>query len=99
VFTSLSMGGVLLILILYKYVKTRRLVAGYSRRGRWWGSSSETSNDRSRATTDFSQQTTVESGVTSSAKRSIYDRALLIRFSIGFTILAYVVSSPKSQSN
>lgn len=28
VFTSLSIGGVLLILILYKYVKTRRLVAG-----------------------------------------------------------------------
>jgi hypothetical protein len=81
------MGGVLLVLILYKYVKTRRLVAGYSRRGRWWASS-DASKDRSQATRDFSQQATVESGVTSSTRRSIYDRALLVRFSIGFIILA-----------
>lgn len=83
------MGGILLVLILYKYVKTRRLVAGYSRRGRWWASGSKDS----RATRDFSQQATVESGVTSNTRRSIYDRALLVRFSIGFVILAYVLSS------
>ena len=82
------MGGVLLILILYKYVKTRRLVAGgYAKRGHWWASSG-TSRDRSQDTRDFNAQGTVESGVTSNSSRSIYDRALLIRFSIGFMILA-----------
>ncbi|KAN0108479.1 hypothetical protein V8E51_008221 [Hyaloscypha variabilis] len=86
-FSSLSVGGILLVLILYKYVKTRRLVAGYGRRGRWWASSGS-SKDRSRATQDFSQQGTIESGVASNTRRSIYDRALLIRFSIGFMILA-----------
>lgn len=90
VFTSLSMGSILLILILYKYMKTRRLVMGYSRRGRWWASGS--SKDRSRATRDLSQQgtveSTVESGGVSTTRRSIYDRSLVIRFSIGFVILA-----------
>ncbi len=82
VFTSLSVGSILLILILYKYVKSRRLVAGYSRRGHWWASG-ESSGQR-----DFSQQGTMDSGVVSNTRRSIYDRALLIRFSIGFVILA-----------
>lgn len=88
VFTSLSMGSILLILILYKYMKTRRLVAGHSqRRGRWWAS------DGSKSRTDDSAyaQGTVETGVSaavSSTRRSIYDRALVTRFTIGFVILA-----------
>ncbi|KAG4410962.1 hypothetical protein IFR04_015909 [Cadophora malorum] len=87
-FTSLSMGSILLILILYKYMKTRRLVAGHSqRRGRWWAS------DGSKSRTDDSAyaQGTVETGVSaavSSTRRSIYDRALVTRFTIGFVILA-----------
>jgi hypothetical protein len=82
------MGGILLILILYKYVKTRRLVAGYSISGGWWASGSKDS----RGTRDLSQQATVESEVTFNTRSSIYDRALLVRFSIGFVILACVLS-------
>lgn len=86
------MGSVLLVLILYKYMKTRRLVAGYSQRqGRWWAS------DGSKSRTDESGYApgTVETGVSgavsgggSSTRRSIYDRALVTRFTIGFVILA-----------
>ena len=86
VFTSLTVGAILLVLILYKYVKTRRLVMGHSRRGRWWGSNSK--DQSSQGTRDYSQNETVESGVATNTKRSIYDRALLTRFSIGFVILA-----------
>ncbi|KAG4434667.1 hypothetical protein IFR05_009842 [Cadophora sp. M221] len=87
-FTSLSFGSVLLVLILYKYMKTRRLVAGHSqRRGRWWAS------DGSKSRTDDSGYApgTIETGVSgtvSSTRRSIYDRALVTRFTIGFVILA-----------
>lgn len=94
VFTSLSMGSVLLILILKKYMKTRQLVEGYSRRGRWWdsGSSKDRSENRSGNLSEIDVVTryTAETGVTPSTRRSIYDRALLTRFTIGFVILAYV---------
>ena len=86
--TSLTVGSVLLVLILYKYMKTRRLVAGNSHIGRWWASgSSKQSNSRSR---DVGTSGTVESGITSHTRRSIYDRALVTRFTIGFAVLALV---------
>ncbi|CZR59817.1 uncharacterized protein PAC_09711 [Phialocephala subalpina] len=87
-FSSLSMGSILLILILYKYMKTRRLVSGYSRRGRWWASGSSKDRSENRSGNDIGAGYTAESGVTSSTRRSIYDRALVTRFTIGFVILA-----------
>jgi len=66
-------------------MKTRRLVMGSNsaQLGGWWGPSSGDSTVRSQ---------TLESGTgpeaLSDRKRSIYDRALLIRFSIAFVILA-----------
>ncbi|KAH6674167.1 hypothetical protein B0J14DRAFT_33301 [Halenospora varia] len=80
---SMAIGTVLLILILYKYMKTRRLVMGSGRRGKWWASGS--SKDRSQ--TDFGTNGTDRSGVASSTRQSIYDRALVTRFTIGFGIL------------
>jgi hypothetical protein len=86
---SLAIGSVLLILILYKYMKTRRLLTGPGRRG-WWasGGSKERSRDEFIGT-----ERTIESGVTSVTKRTSYDRALVTRFTIGFVILAYVSSA------
>ncbi|KAF8851897.1 hypothetical protein BDZ45DRAFT_129285 [Acephala macrosclerotiorum] len=87
-FSSLSMGSILLVLILYKYMKTRRLVSGYSRRGRWWASGSSKDRSENRSGNDIGAGYTAESGVASSTRRSIYDRALVTRFTIGFVILA-----------
>ncbi|CZT44969.1 uncharacterized protein RSE6_05232 [Rhynchosporium secalis] len=90
IFTSLSLGSILLVLILYKYMKTRRLVAGpAARRGRWWASN----GSKSRSNDDSGYAAgTVETGVSSgggpNTRRSIYDRALVTRFSIGFVVLA-----------
>jgi hypothetical protein len=84
VFSSLSMGSVLLVLILYKYMKTRRLVAGYGKRGRWWASDDRSQQD---VGTNYTADT-MTSGMTSSTRRSIYDRALMTRFTLGFVIMA-----------
>ncbi|KAK0106940.1 hypothetical protein ONS95_003655 [Cadophora gregata] len=87
-FTSLSMGSILLVLILYKYMKTRRLVAGHSqRRGRWWASDGSKSRTDESAYAEGTVDTAI-SGTLSSTRRSIYDRALITRFTIGFVILA-----------
>jgi len=74
-------GSILLILILYKYMKTRRLLAGSARREGWFASNEGTSDSRDATST-------MESGINSETRRSIYDRALVIRFTIGFVILA-----------
>jgi hypothetical protein len=78
------MGSILLLLILYKYMKTRRLVAGYGKRGRWWASDDRSQRD---VGADYTADT-VASGVTSSTRRSIYDKALITRFTLGFVIMA-----------
>ncbi len=83
-FFSLSMGSILLILILYKYMKTRRLVSGYGKRGRWWASDSRSQRD---VGADYTAETAA-SGMTSSTRRSIYDKALIIRFTLAFVIMA-----------
>ncbi|KAF4626181.1 hypothetical protein G7Y89_g11983 [Cudoniella acicularis] len=81
---SMAIGTVLLILILYKYMKTRRLVAGSNQqRGRWWASGSS----KERSQNDIGTNGTMESGIGSNTRRSIYDRALVTRFTIGFGIL------------
>ncbi|KAH8596385.1 hypothetical protein B0O99DRAFT_593705 [Bisporella sp. PMI_857] len=77
----MSIGSILLVLILYKYMKTRRLVMGYAKRSAWWASDSETLQSQD-------VEGTAQSGATSQIRRSIYDRALLTRFTIGFLILA-----------
>ncbi len=83
-FTSLSMGSILLILILYKYMKTRRLVFGHAKRGRWWASDSRSQRDLGP---DYAAETAA-SRMASSARRSIYDKTLITRFTLGFVIMA-----------
>jgi hypothetical protein len=85
VLISMSAGTVLLMLILYKYMKTRRLVMGSAHRGGWWASG----GSKERRQRDIGAEGTIESGITASTGRSsIYDRALVARFTIGFIILA-----------
>lgn len=81
---SMLVGSILLIFILYKYMKTRRLVAGYANRGGWWASA----GSKERRNRDIGADGTAESGVTANTSRSIYDRVLVTRFSIGFVVLA-----------
>jgi hypothetical protein len=83
VFTSMSVGSILLIFILYKYVKTRGLVAGFAKRGGWWASG----GSKERQARGFGAEGIMESDITSNTRRSIYDRALVVRFTIGFVIL------------
>ncbi|RDW92421.1 hypothetical protein BP5796_01815 [Coleophoma crateriformis] len=89
-FFSLTAGGVLLVMILFKYIKTRRLTMKHSYRSPWWAShnsksvSSSTGMDASETNATFG---TTESEAIS-ARQSTYDRALVTRFTIGFVILA-----------
>ena len=83
VFLTLSMGSVLLILILYKYMKTRRLATGGSRRGAWWASRDSKSQQSRDVGSNYTPGT-----ANLSTRSSIYDRALITRFSIGFVVLA-----------
>lgn len=81
----MSAGTALLVLTLYKYVRTRRLVMSSARRGGWWAS------DGTKDTTQQDTRTsrTIESSdVTSNLRRSIYDKALIARFTVGFVVLA-----------
>ena len=92
VFISLMTGSVLLILTLVRYVKTRRLAAGGSRRGRWWASDSA----KSQASQDIGSHYT-RGTENLSTRSSIYDRALLIRFTIGFSVMSYVSIAQQSK--
>jgi hypothetical protein len=85
VILSFTVGTVVQILTLYKYMKTRRLLAGQARRGRWWAPGSI-----ERSNIDIGTDTTTSRGshVLASAEQAVYDRALVIRFSIGFFFLA-----------
>lgn len=85
-FISLTSGSFLLVLILYKYMKTRRLAAGGSRRGRWWASE----QSKSQGSQDIGSHYTRATG-NLTTRSSIYDRALITRFSIGFVVNAYVL--------
>ena len=80
---SMSVGSIMLVLILYKYMRTRRLVVGHGKRGGWWASGG--SKERSR---DVGSEGTTDSTLTTATQRSLYDRALVTRFTIGFVILA-----------
>lgn len=92
VLISLSLGGLSLILTLYKYVKTRRLAMGKAGRGGWWASRSSPHEHSSQ---DLGSETgngtlSVSEG-TVNTRKSIYDRALITRFTVGFVILAWVL--------
>lgn len=78
------MGSLLLALILYKYIKTRRLVSGYAKRGKWWASDDRSQRDVGADNT----AETVTTGNTTNSRRSIYDKALVTRFTLGFVIMA-----------
>ncbi|KAF7870550.1 hypothetical protein EAF04_004294 [Stromatinia cepivora] len=83
---SLSVGSILMILILYKYIKTRRLLFAHDKRNGWWVSSGAAT-----ATDTTGTCTGNGSGIANdnhkATRRSLYDRALIIRFTIGFVIL------------
>ncbi|TGO52245.1 hypothetical protein BCON_0145g00270 [Botryotinia convoluta] len=86
---SLSTGSILMVLILYKYIKTRRLLFAHEKRNGWWASSgTATATD----TTGISTGTGTGTGQSNAnnrkiARRSVYDRALITRFTIGFVII------------
>ncbi|KAH8821638.1 hypothetical protein F5884DRAFT_850857 [Xylogone sp. PMI_703] len=84
VLVSLFGGSILLILILYKYILTRRLLARNIKRSRWWDPTVPKKGNNRDAVTNG---TTRSSGL-SSAQIQIYDRALVTRFTIGFLVLA-----------
>lgn len=87
VLVSMLAGVVLMILTLFKYIKTRRLVMGSGQRGGWWASGG--SKER-RAPTLSVNANVSQSGVTttsSGVRNALYDRSLIIRFCIGFTIM------------
>lgn len=85
IFLSLGMGSILLILILYQYIKTRRLIAETCNRGSWWGpGESELAIDPGKVSGNYGR---VSSFKIWSRKESIYDRALITRFTIGFVIM------------
>lgn len=65
-------------------MKTRRLATGQAKRGAWWASGAS----KEIRSQDVGLGGTVKSGVTLGIQRSIYDRALVIRFTVGFIILA-----------
>jgi hypothetical protein len=82
---SMLAGTACLILTLYKYIKTRRLVAGSRERGGWWASGSS----KGQRAPNVSTEGTANSSSTDESRGSIYDRALITRFTIGFCILVY----------
>lgn len=86
VLVSMLAGVVLMILTLFKYIKTRRLVMGSRNRGGWWASGG--SKER-RAPTISANVNVSQSGVTTSSgvRNALYDRSLIIRFCVGFTIM------------
>ncbi|EPQ61896.1 hypothetical protein BGT96224_4631, partial [Blumeria graminis f. sp. tritici 96224] len=88
-FTSLTLGSVLLVLILFKYIKTRRLLAECNGRGEWWATIDADDLMYRTSTTD-SNSSSVSAKI-SSKKKSIYDRALVTRFTIGFVVMRQVV--------
>lgn len=85
VFASLTAGSVLLVLILFKYMKTRRLTVRNAERSPWWASNQSKSISQSTGTNATNETDDTE---LSSKRQSIYDRALVTRFTIGFVLLA-----------
>jgi hypothetical protein len=124
IFTSLILGSIFLALTLYRYMRTRRLIAEWENRGAWWasdGTDSTQQGSRVTATVGDTQEGDIErEGSQISAavfdserqdieidenralrvampaptpmpsirtRKSIYDRNLITRFSIGFAVL------------
>ncbi|KAA8569151.1 hypothetical protein EYC84_000820 [Monilinia fructicola] len=91
---SLSIGSILMVLILYKYVKTRRLLFAHEKRNGWWGSSGTATASDTTGTGHGNVNANASSSVNDigngnhiSTRRSLYDRALITRFTIGFVVL------------
>lgn len=93
---SLSVGSVLMVLILYKYIRTRRLLFAHETRNGWWRSSGTATATNTTGTGKVNGSGSgIGSGIGSgsgndnyiSTRRSLYDRALITRFTIGFVIL------------
>ncbi|CAG8972477.1 hypothetical protein HYALB_00001167 [Hymenoscyphus albidus] len=81
-------GAILMFLTLFKYIKTRRLVLQSGGRGGWWASGGSKERRAPALNTEESQI-----GVTTSdgTRDALYDRSLIIRFCIGFTIMTFFV--------
>lgn len=82
-----SVGSTLLVLILFKYIRTQRVTARHMRRSGWWQPGSEHSQQPS----SLESGSNMESSNASSGRSSRYDRALITRFSIAFILLAYAL--------
>ncbi|KAI0012794.1 hypothetical protein F4779DRAFT_566871 [Xylariaceae sp. FL0662B] len=80
IFVSLSLGGILLLAILGKYIHTRRKLLSWHVN---YGNDASTSR-RTERLDSFATATTSED---KQAKGSIYDRWLLVRFSIAFVVI------------
>lgn len=98
VLVSLSIGSVLMVLILYKYIRTRRLLFAHEKRNGWWRSSGAATATNTTGTGNVNGSGSgsgIGSGIGNgsgndnyiSTRRSLYDRALITRFTIGFVIL------------
>jgi hypothetical protein len=81
VMASMTFGSVFMVLILIKYVKTRRILFSHERRNGWFGSSGEMTG----------VSTGTDATTARANRRAVYDRALIIRFTTGFIILLLVV--------
>lgn len=79
---SLTAGSILLVLILVKYIKTRRLTTRRMRRSGWWHSESSQQASNLESGTNFGSDSS------DGGSHSIYDQALITRFGIGFVLLA-----------
>ena len=83
VIVSLSVSSILAVLMLFKYIRTRRLIARASRKGGGWASGGSTEGG-------WSGQDNGPEGMMKSGATSTYDIGLLTRFTIGFVFTAYV---------
>ncbi|PQE33010.1 glycoside hydrolase protein [Rutstroemia sp. NJR-2017a WRK4] len=74
---SMTFGSIFMVLILVKYVKTRRILFSHERRNGWFGSSGEVTG----------VSTGTDATTARANRRAVYDRALIVRFTTGFIIL------------
>ncbi|KAI1006028.1 hypothetical protein K3495_g2192 [Podosphaera aphanis] len=95
-FISLSLGSILTALVLFKYIRTRRLIAGHTSRGDWWGPSEidslsyndDFSEGSINDSSSIKEGSIFRSKIFNRMRHSIYDRALITRFTICFVIMA-----------
>ncbi|KAI6248011.1 hypothetical protein HI914_03418 [Erysiphe necator] len=86
IFFCLSLGSVLLILILYKYIRTRKVASGYDIKDDWW--TSNESDDLSDKENIIESYGKVSYKIWD-RKRFTYNKALVTRFTVGFVMMGF----------